>query len=94
MPTTTIRLPEELKELVASVALAEGVSSHAFIVQAVAEKAGQAKARNEFYAVARERSAEIARTGKTVSLAEMRKYALDVATGRPAKRPKARKLAR
>lgn len=94
MSTTTIRLPEELKELVATVARAEGVSAHAFIVQAVAEKAGQAKARNEFHAVARERSAEIARTGKTVSLAEMRKYALDVAAGRPAKRPKARKLAR
>jgi predicted transcriptional regulator len=94
MSTTTIRLPEELKELVATVALAEGVSSHAFILQAVAEKVGQAQARNEFLAVARERSAEIARTGKTVSLAEMRKYALDIAAGRAAKRPKARKPAR
>ncbi len=93
MSTTTIRLPEDLKDLIATVALAEGVSSHAFIVQAVAEKAGRAKARNEFYAVARERSAEIARTGKTVSQAEMRKYALDIAAGRPAKRPKARKPA-
>lgn len=94
MPTTTIRLPEELKELVATVARAEGVSAHAFIVQAVAEKAGQANARNEFHAVARERSAEIARIGKTVSLAAMRKYVLDVAAGRPANRPTARKLAR
>lgn len=94
MSTTTIRLPDELKERVAQVAQAAGLSAHAFIVQAIAEKTEQAQARDAFHALGRERMAEIGRTGKTVSLADMRQYALDKAAGRPAKRPKARTLVR
>ena len=93
MSTTTIRLPAELKERVAQVAQAAGLT-HAFIVQAIAEKTEQAQARDAFHALGRERMAEIERTGKTVSLADMRQYALDKAAGRPAKRPKARALVR
>ena len=45
MSTTTIRLPDELKERVAQVAQAAGLSAHAFIVQAIAEKTEQCRAR-------------------------------------------------
>ena len=37
--TTTVRLPQELKSRVAKLAAASGVSTHSFIVEAVAERA-------------------------------------------------------
>ena len=92
MSTTTIRLPEELKARVAKVAEAAGMTAHGFIVEAIAAKAAEAEARDEFHAVAQQRLEEFRRTGKSISLPEMRQYALDLAAGRPAKRPKARKL--
>ena len=41
MPTTTIRIPDDLKERVARAAESAGTTAHAFIVDAVAEKVGE-----------------------------------------------------
>jgi predicted transcriptional regulator len=91
--TTTIRLPDELKALVAKVADAAGMTPHGFIVEAVAEKAADAEARQAFHALAQQRLVDFKRSGKSVPWADMREYMRDKAAGRPAKRPKARKLA-
>lgn len=93
MSTTTIRLPDELKARVAKVAEAAGVTPHGFIVEAIAAKAAEVEADQTFHALAQQRLAEFKRTGKSIPWADMRQYMLDKAAGRPAKRPKARKLA-
>ena len=61
---------------------------------AIAEKAMQEERRSEFDAVAEERYARIAASGKTIPWHEMRAYLEARMAGKPAKRPAARKLAR
>ena len=55
MSTTTIRLPDELKARVAVAAKHAGTTAHAFILEAIAEKAEQAERRADFDAVAEAR---------------------------------------
>ena len=94
MSTTTIRLPQDLKERIARAAERAGVSAHSFILEAIAEKAAQEEASSDFHATAETRFETIAASGKTVSWVEMRQYLEQRVTGKKAVRPKARKLAR
>jgi predicted transcriptional regulator len=94
MPTTTIRLPEDLKARVASAAKKSGVTAHSFILEAIAEKAEQEERQAAFDAEAEARYARIVETGKTISWQEMRSYLETRLAGGKAKRPVARKLAR
>lgn len=93
MPTTTIRLPEELKARVAAAASLAGTTAHGFILEAIAEKADRAERRAGFDAEAEERYARILATGKTISWEEMRGYLEARIAGQAAKPPVARKLA-
>lgn len=94
MSTTTIRLPEDLKARVAAAAKRAGTSTHGFILEAIAEKTAQEGQRANFDAVAEERYARIASSGKTVPWQEMRGYLEERVAGKKVKRPVARKLAR
>ena len=93
--TTTIRLDDELRARVAAVAEREGKSSHAFIVEAIAQTVEQAELKSEFQREADERWAKILDQGKTVPWDEMRSYLTARAAGQSSvPRPRARKLAR
>ncbi|MDH4167763.1 MAG: ribbon-helix-helix protein, CopG family [Gammaproteobacteria bacterium] len=93
--TTTIRLDDELRARVAAVAEREGKSSHAFIVEAIAQTVEQAELKSEFHCEADERWSKILDQGKTVPWDEMRTYLTARAEGRPSvRRPRARKLVR
>ena len=94
MSTTTIRLPEDLKARIAAAAERAGKTPHAFILEAIAEKADEAERRSDFHALAEKRYAAIAATGKAVPWSEMRAYLDDRAAGKRPRRPVARKLAR
>lgn len=94
MSTTTIRLSDELKARVARAAERAGTTSHSFIVEAIAAKTEEEERRTEFHALGEERYAEFLRTGKSIPWDEARKYLLELAEGKPAKRPIARKLKR
>lgn len=94
MPTTTIRLPEELKARVAAAARSEGTTAHGFILEAIAEKAAQVERQAEFDAQAEERYAALVRTGESIPWADMRRYLEARAQGDNARPPVARKLAR
>ena len=94
MSTTTIRLPEELKARVAQAAKSTGASTHSFILEAIIEKTESEERRSEFHAEAQRRWEESQRTGMTVSLAEMKEYALGLARGENPPRPVARKVER
>ena len=94
MSTTTIRLPQELKERVARAAERAGTTAHSFMLEAIAEKAQQEERREEFQDSAERRYAEIVASGKTVPWNEMRRYLERRLTGKKVVRPKARVLAR
>jgi predicted transcriptional regulator len=94
MSTTTIRLPEELKERVNRVAQRAGTTAHAFILDAIAEGVEDAERRDEFHATAEQRYAQIVASGKTLPWQAMRAYLEERIAGSQPPRPKARKLAR
>ena len=94
MPTTTIRISDDLKARVAAAAECAGKTSHGFILEAIAEKAEQTERRNDFDDVADRRFADIVASGKTIPWSEMRTYLEKRLIGKPARRPAAKKLAR
>lgn len=94
MSTTTIRLPQDLKERVARAAERAGSTAHSFILEAIAEKADQEERLGKFQDTAEQRYAGILASGKTVPWNEMRRYLERRLTGNKIARPKARTLAR
>ena len=94
MPTTTIRLPDDLKARIATAAKHAGMTAHGFILEAIVEKTEQAERRADFDAIAENRYAGIVATGKTIPWQEMRVYLEARMAGKATKRPVARKLAR
>ena len=94
MPTTTIRLPKELKSRVAAAAERAGTTAHGFILEAIAEKTDREAQNADFLDTAEKRYANIVASGKTIPWKRMRGYLEDRVAGKPAARPAARKLAR
>ena len=94
MTTTTIRLPQDLKERVARAAKRSGATAHGFILEAIREKAEQEERRMEFMDTAEQRCAEIVASGKTISWNEMRRYLKRRLADARAARPKPRKYSR
>lgn len=94
MSTTTIRLPQDLKERIARAAKRAGSTAHSFILEAIAEKAEREERQGEFQDTAERRYAEILATGKTVPWSEMRRYLERRLTANKITRPKPRTMAR
>jgi len=94
MTTTTIRLPQELRERIARVAKRAGTTSHSFILEAIAEKAEQEERRNEFQNSAEQRYSAIVESGKSISWNDMRHYLERRVTSGKIAKPKPRTLAR
>ena len=94
MSTTTIRLPQVLKERIARAAERAGTTAHSFILEAIAEKAEEEERRAEFQDTAEQRYAGIVASGKTVPWNEMRRYLEQRLAGAKIARPKPRTLAR
>lgn len=94
MPTTTIRLPDDMKDRVARAAERAGMTSHALILDAIAERVDAEERRNEFQDTAEKRYAEIVASGETIPWSEMRTYLEDRLSGKKPIRPSSRKLAR
>ena len=90
MSTTTIRLPVELKSRIDKLASAAGKSSHAFMIDALAQAAESNEREREFDAEVNRRWAKFQRTGEYISLEDMRDYALARAAGKNPPRPKPR----
>ncbi|MEN9480382.1 MAG: hypothetical protein RLZZ298_1777 [Pseudomonadota bacterium] len=87
MSTTTIRMPESLKEQVAAAAKSSGTTAHGFILEAIAEKAVQEELCADFDVLAEARFAKLVATGKTVPWQEMRDYLEARVAGKVAKLP-------
>lgn len=92
MSTTTIRMPESLKARIAGAARQAGTTSHNLILEMLEEKVGEVERRAEFHREADVRWEEFLVTGEAISWDEMREYLKKRITGKPAARPKPRKV--
>jgi predicted transcriptional regulator len=94
MSTTTLRLPDELKSELGRLAEAEGTSSHALMIEMLAEGARVRRARAEFHAEAQRRLRQMARTGQYLELDDLRSYALARARGEEPAPPTPRQMSK
>lgn len=74
MPTTTIRLEDDLKARINAAAAQAGKTAHAFILDALAQTLEQVELDNAFHAVAEERWARIRATSQTVAWDDAKAY--------------------
>lgn len=88
MSTTTIRLGD-LKDRVATAAEHAGKSTHAYIVDAIAESVARDEQRAEFVGAALARRAKFRATARTVSFEDMEAYAMASARGKQPPKPRA-----
>lgn len=91
-PTTTIRIPDELKARLAKLAEQEGTSTHSLILDAIAEKAEALERRQSFHEEARERYERYLETGEAIPWDEMRDYLRRRVRGESIAPPRARRL--
>jgi len=94
MGTTTIRIEDDLKARVAAAAERAGKTTHAFILDAIAQTVEQVELDDEFHRIADTRWAKLRATGKTVRWSEAKVYLEGRARGERPSRPMARKLGR
>jgi predicted transcriptional regulator len=92
MPTTTLKLPEDLKERVAAAAIAAGVTPHAFMVDAIARQIEWAERRREFVDRALAAEEEVATYGLVHDGDEVLSWFAARAAGRKPPRPRKRRL--
>ena len=92
MTTTTIRLEDDLKARVAAAAEREGKTTHAFILDAIAQTVEQAELDEAFQRIADERWTRVLNTGKTVPWDDTKAYLKARALGERVRKPTARKL--
>ena len=90
--STTLKLPDDLKTRIASVAAESGKSAHAWMVEAIEAQATLAERRRTFVASALKAEEEVAQYGLVHDADEVFSYIKAKIEGRAAKRPKARKL--
>jgi predicted transcriptional regulator len=91
MPTTTIRIDEQLKERIAAAAERAGKTSHAFILDAIAGTVEQVEQDEAFHRVADARWAKVLATGKTVPWDDAKAWIEARSRGERPRKPPARK---
>jgi predicted transcriptional regulator len=90
MSTTSLKLPDELKQLAIAAAKHRGITPHAFMVEAIRTVATAEKLRADFVADAVAARADSVRSGKGFRAADVHAYARARAQGRAAAKPKAK----
>ena len=90
--TTSLKLPDDLKEKVA--ALAQGVAQtpHAYMVEAIAERVTRDEKRRDFLRSAQDSVAHFKRTGIAYAHKDVKRYLLDKAAGRKSSKPRRIKI--
>jgi predicted transcriptional regulator len=95
MPTpTTLKVPDDLRERLARQAEAEGKTPHAYMLQALLEKADRADRRREYLAAGAASLREYERTGIAYAMEDVQQYILGIAAGKKPRRPKPTKAPR
>ncbi|WP_324779016.1 CopG family ribbon-helix-helix protein [Thiobacillus sedimenti] len=92
MSTTTLKLPDDLKERIAAVAADAGKTPHAFMVDALAAQTALAERRRAFVDAAVRAEQDVAEYGVVYDADAVFCYLQDTLAGKRARRPKAVKL--
>ena len=90
MSTTSLKLPDDLKQRAVAAAQTQGVSPHAFMVQAIELAATAAEQRSSFVADALAARKQLLRSGKGYDADAVHGYLKARVAGRKAARPKAK----
>ena len=90
MSTTSLKIPDDVKQLAIAVAQHQGVTPHAFMVDAIRVMATAADKRAEFVAEALASREETLKSGKGYAAADVRTYLLERAQGKNPARPRAK----
>lgn len=90
MSTTSLKLPEELKQRAVSAAQRQGVSPHAFMLNAIAQAATAAECRASFLADAQAAREHLLQTGKGYAADEVHAYLQARIAGKKPAKPKAK----
>jgi predicted transcriptional regulator len=90
--TTSLKLPEELKEKVSTLAQGVAQTPHAYMVEAIEQKVARDEKRREFVQSALDSVAESKRTGIFYDGDEVLKYFRAIVAGKKVKRPKPMKI--
>jgi predicted transcriptional regulator len=72
MPTTTIRIEDDLKARIAAAAERAGQTPHAFILDTLSRGVEQAERKDDFHRTADARWAEVVATGRTIRWEDVR----------------------
>ena len=91
--TTTLKLPEELKSRIASLAESAGKTPHAFMVEALEAETQRSELRRNFVRTALKAEQEVATYGEVYAMDAVHRHFADKLAGRPARRPKTTALA-
>lgn len=90
MATTSLKLPEALKQRAAVIAQKQGVSPHAFMVGAIEHAAAAAECRSAFVEDALAARAQMLKTGKGFDVQEVHTYLKARIADKKTSKPKAR----
>ena len=91
---TTLKVPDDLRARLAEQAEAEGKSAHAYMLEALKEKADRADRRREYLSVGATALDEYERSGIAYAMEDVEQYILGIAAGKKPGRPKPLKAPR
>ncbi len=94
MPTTTIRIEDDLKARIAAAAQRAGKTAHAFILDAIAQTVERDELDAAFHRLADERWAKVLATGQTVPWDDAKAWLEARSRGERRRKPVARKPGR
>jgi uncharacterized protein (DUF1778 family) len=87
MATTSIRIPDDLKDRIARAAAHIGQTPHAFMLAAISERVAAEEDRADFLQLAERRYAQIIEDGQTIPWSAMRAYLKRRMAGETPERP-------
>jgi predicted transcriptional regulator len=87
MATTSLKLPDELKQRAIVAAERIGISPHAFMVDAIEQASAAAEMRAAFIEDAHDALAQVRETGAVYDAAAVHKYIRARAAGKKSRRP-------
>ena len=92
--TTSLKLPDELKDKVSTLAQGVAQTPHAYMVEAIAERVARDEKRRTFVDAANRSLQHFKRTGIAYTHTDVKKYILEKAAGSNPRKPKPIKVPR
>jgi hypothetical protein len=91
MSTTTLRLPQDLRDRISRLAEQSGTTAHSFMLEAIAERVASEELRRKFLGEGNDRLAGVLESGLGIEWGDMRDYLEQRAAGRDPEAPKVKK---